>query len=215
MQPDFENLVAEIPAVLQRMNRWQDRFQQAYQALEKQHERRLRSEASRGLAAYQRAHEDLRQTAIKKAGLDELGHIYALYDRLCLVYLNGSDEQRERLRGSAYRLPWLGSGHYIASRADQIGASSRPAELLRMALAAMSIADWTYYPGNAKERADYPDSEKILSELLEKARDAGLDFLPHLESVAAMSSQNPSKAGPDSPSVGKMMQDYADSQRRT
>jgi hypothetical protein len=208
MQPDFEKLFSQLPVVGQRTKRWIERFNQAYRALEKQNERRLRSEASQGLAAYQRAHAALRQMAIKEAGLDELNTIFTFCDRLCLVYLNADDEQRERLRQLASNLLWLGAGHFVTSRAEKIHTAA-DIELLRIALAAISIANWTYYPGGASVRADYPDATADFDLLIQKSQQAAIDILPHLEAVAALSSEKPSHAAPHSPSMRTMMQEIA------
>ena len=113
--------------------------------------------------------------------------LYRQIETVCRIYLEGTDDQRARIRAILSGRRNLMS-HFCGYPSVAAGEIRTPQDIepLRIGLAAVSIEN---------SSLDVRDLILSLETLYEAAVDAGIDPKPHFQDVAAISSTEPSEGG--------------------
>ncbi|MBK8022173.1 MAG: hypothetical protein IPK19_12270 [Chloroflexi bacterium] len=142
-----------------------------------------------------------------RAGVQELIEFCTFTDRLCLAYWQADDDWREWLRKTDNPFRAIPVNAFVEKqRAPAEQTPSR--EPLRVALAAISIDNWTTVPSETLMPSDEFDMAGILLNVITASRQAG-GITEQLLQMAALSSDRPSRAHPRSISMRALMEDHA------
>jgi hypothetical protein len=214
MADTIADLIAEMPQMEAKAAHWQERFTAYMKWLEDRYERQRKAEG-RGvgsLESFQNVYGGIANKARIETEPELKREIYAYVDRLCKAYLTADQatcRQARQAIASANDVSSFLTG-YVQIRTERIH-DGQAEESLRLALAALSLYDMTFMPGlTPRWEEDYPNLKTWLNPLLDAAKVAGLDVVPHLKAIAALSSNQPSRVSPKSISFRQRLTEIAE-----
>ncbi|MBZ0288602.1 MAG: hypothetical protein K8I30_13375 [Anaerolineae bacterium] len=138
-----------------------------------------------------------------RAAVQDLKDFCTFNDRLCLAYWDADDTWREWLRQTENPFRVMNTVAFVEKQTVAASATAS-IEPLRIALAAISIEDWTIVPSGTLMPSDEFDMSGILLNVITASREAG-GITDHLLQMASLSSDKPSRAHPNSVSMRDMM----------